>query len=81
MKRKAPEVMAGCFQLIENEFFAGPWAMGSAYSIADPYLFTITRWLRFHKIDSARYPRVHDHMERMLERPAVQAALEAEASG
>ena len=81
MKRKAPEVVAGCFQLIEDEFFAGPWAMGAAYSVADPYLFTITRWLRFHKIDSAGYPKVHDHMQRMLERPAVQAALEAEASG
>lgn len=78
MKRKAPEVVAGCFELIENGMFAGPWVMGDAYSIADPYLFTITQWLPAHRIDVARYPKIHGHLERMLERPAVRAALEAE---
>ena len=81
MKTKAPTVVAECFQLIEDEFFAGPWVMGEAYSVADPYLFTITQWLQFHKIDSARYPKVHEHRNAMLERPAVQATLQAEASG
>lgn len=80
MKHKAPEVMADCFQLIEDEFVAGPWVMGEAYSVADPYLFTVTEWLRFHKIDTQRYPRVHEHRERMLERPAVQTVLETETS-
>jgi glutathione S-transferase len=81
MKRKAPEVVADCFQLIEDEFFAGPWVMGEAYSVADPYLFTVTQWLRLHKIDVTRYPKVREHLERMLERPAVRVALEAESSG
>ncbi|TNF78813.1 MAG: glutathione S-transferase, partial [Gammaproteobacteria bacterium] len=48
------------------------------YSIADPYLFTLTLWLPAHKLDSASYPKIHDHKQRMLERPAVQAALAAE---
>ncbi|MFU8815400.1 MAG: glutathione S-transferase family protein [Pseudomonadales bacterium] len=81
MKRKAPEVMAACFQLIEDELLLGPWVSGGAYCIADPYLFTITQWLPAHRIDCARYPRVHAHRTRMLERPAVQAALAAEARG
>jgi glutathione S-transferase len=80
MKRKAPEVVAGCFELIENDMFAGPWVMGEAYSIADPYLFTITQWLPGHRIDVAHYPKLHGHLHRMLERPAVRAALEAEES-
>ena len=78
MKRKAPEVMAGCFQLIEDEMFAGPWVMGEAYSVADPYLFTLTQWLPAHRIDVARYPKVEKHLKRMLDRPAVKAAMEAE---
>jgi glutathione S-transferase len=78
MKRKAPEVVADCFQLIEKELFAGPWVMGADYSIADPYLFTITQWLPIHRLDSASYPKIHDHERRMLERPAVQAAITAE---
>lgn len=80
MKRKAPGNMADCFQLIEEEFFEGPWVMGEQFTVADPYLFTITRWLKFHQIDSSGYPRVHDHLGRMGERPAVRAALEAEAA-
>jgi glutathione S-transferase len=80
MKRKAPEVMAACFQMIEDEFFAGPWVMGDAYTVADAYLFTLTLWLPGHKLDSASYARVHEHKQRMLERPAVQAAIAAEES-
>ena len=80
MKRNAPGNMADCFQLIEDQFFEGPWVMGEPFTVADPYLFTITRWLKFHQIDSARYPRVHDHLGRMRDRPAVRAALEAEAA-
>lgn len=78
MKRKAPEVVAQCFQLIEDELFEGPWAMGADYSIADPYLFTITQWLPIHQIESTAYPGIHDHLTRMLDRPAVQAAIAAE---
>lgn len=80
MKRKAPEVMAACFELIENELFAGPWVMGSRYTVADPYLFTITQWLPAHRVNVARYPKIREHLNRMLARPAVVAALEAEAA-
>jgi glutathione S-transferase len=81
MKRKAPEVVASCFRLIEDELFDGPWVMGDDYSIADPYLFTITQWLPIHKLDSAQYPKIHDHERRMLERPAVASAIRAEEAG
>jgi len=80
MQRKAPEVMAACFELIDHEFVEGPWVLGDRYTVADPYLFTITQWLPAHRIESARYPRVHAHLERMLARPAVQQALAAEAA-
>jgi len=80
MQRKAPEVVADCFQLIEDLYFTGPWVMGENYSIADPYLFTITQWLPLHKIESSDYPKIHQHFAKMLEREAVQKALEIEST-
>lgn len=75
LKRKAPEVVAACFELIERQMFAGPWVMGSTYTICDPYLFTIATWLESDGIDPARFPKVHDHRNRMKDRPAVRKAL------
>jgi glutathione S-transferase len=79
MKRKAPEVVADCFDLIEREMFAGPWAMGDSYSVADPYLFTLCTWWEGDSVDPARVPKLADHRKRMAERPAVVRALAAEA--
>lgn len=81
LQRKAPEVMAACFGLIEEELFVGPWVLGDGYSVADAYLFTLAQWLPAHRIDSRQFAGVHGHLERMLERPAVQAALAAETAG
>jgi len=80
MKLKAPQVMADCFTFIEQTIADGPWVMGDDYSIADPYLFTITQWLPAHNIDSANYPKVHAHLQRMLRRPAVEAAIASETA-
>lgn len=79
MQKKVPENMAACFDLIEKEMLRGPWVMGEAYSIADPYLFTIAGWLEKDGVDIARFPRVRDHFNRMLERPAVERACAAAA--
>jgi glutathione S-transferase len=78
LKRKVPDTMSACFDLIEQTLIAGPWVMGESYSIADPYLFTIAQWLPSDGVDLARFPRVSDHQARMLTRPAVQEALAAE---
>jgi glutathione S-transferase len=52
--------------------------MGEAYTVADPYLFTIARWMEVDGVDPGAFPRVLDHRDRMAERPAVQRALKAE---
>jgi glutathione S-transferase len=78
MKKKVPETMGACFDLIERTMFKGPWAMGEAYTVADPYLFTIARWLEGDEVDIAAFPRVLDHHERMEKRPAVQRVLRSE---
>ena len=76
MKRKVPESMAACFDLIERQF-DGPWAMGDSFTVSDPYLFTLSGWMEGDGLDLARYPKVIDHRRRMLERPAVRKVMAA----
>jgi glutathione S-transferase len=78
MKKKVPETVGACFDLIERNLFRGPWAMGSAYTVADPYLFTLARYMEVDGLDPAAFPRVLDHRDRMAGRPAVQRVLKAE---
>jgi glutathione S-transferase len=78
MQKKVPQSVGECFELIEREMLVGPWVTGEDYTICDPYLFTIARWLEADGVDSARFPRVSDHRRRMSDRAAVKAALGAE---
>ena len=81
MKRKVPETVGACFELIEREMFKGPWVMGEAYSICDPYLFTLAEWMESDGLDPKRFPKVHDHRTRMYDRPAVKRTLAQEGRG
>jgi glutathione S-transferase len=78
MKRKAPQSVGACFELIETKMFKGPWVMGEDYSIADPYLFTLASWLEDDGVDVKRFPRVAEHRARMAERPNVKKVLAQE---
>jgi glutathione S-transferase len=75
MQRKVPETVGECFMLIEREMFMGPWVMGDAYTICDPYLFTLAQWLEADGVDIGRLPKIRDHRERMSARAAVKKAL------
>jgi glutathione S-transferase len=78
MKRKVPESVAACYELIENKMLRGPWVMGDSYTICDPYLFTVAQWLEGDGIDPSRFPKVRNHRERMSERPGVRKAVAEE---
>jgi glutathione S-transferase len=75
MERTLPKSMTACFDLIENGFLKGPWVMGDAYTIADPYLFTVAQWLEGDGVDTQRLSRVMEHRSRMAERPSVAGAM------
>ncbi len=72
MKAKVAQNMTDCYDWIERELLRGPWMMGKNFSVADPYLFTLTLWLMQNGVELARFPRVADHHQRMLALPAVQ---------
>ena len=78
MLRKVPKSVAACYDLIETQMLKGPWVMGDAYTIADPYLFTFAQWLEDDGVDPARFPRVIDHRSRMSQRPNVRKAIAEE---
>jgi glutathione S-transferase len=79
MQRKVPESVSACYDLIETSMLRGPWVMGKAYTVADPYLFTLAQWLEDDGVNPKRFPRVIEHRSRMAERPSVKRAIAVES--
>lgn len=71
MKAKVTQNMTDCATLIESEILRGPWVMGEQFTVADPYLFTMTSWMKGDGVDLGQFPKLSDHYRRMLEIPAV----------
>jgi glutathione S-transferase len=78
MKKKVPESVGACYELVERELFKGPYVMGERYTVCDPYLFTLIQWLEGDSVDIARFPRLQEFRERMSKRPSVQRAIDEE---
>jgi glutathione S-transferase len=76
MKIKVPQNMTDCCVIIEREYLKGPWVMGEQYTVADAYLFTIANWLEGDGVDTSKFPKILAHRAAMMERPAVQTAME-----
>ena len=78
MQKKVPVSVGECFELIQRTMFEGPWVMGEAYTICDPYLFTLAQWMEADGVDLARLPEILGHRARMAARPSVRKALAVE---
>ena len=62
-----------------NEQLAGrDYLMGAQFSVADAYLFTITNWAKPVGIDLSHLEHLVAYRQRISERPAVVAAMQAE---
>ncbi|MCG6904202.1 MAG: glutathione S-transferase N-terminal domain-containing protein [Rhodobacter sp.] len=75
MREKVPQTVAAAFAHIEENYLPGPFVMGDSYSIADPYLFTVSRWIESDGVDPALFPKVSAHRAMMMTRPSVKRAL------
>lgn len=75
MARYVPTSVTKIFELIDTKMLKGPWVLGERYSICDPYLYTLSRWLGDDGVDMNRIPKVRDHRARMIERDSVKRAL------
>ncbi|MDQ6639507.1 MAG: glutathione S-transferase family protein [Pseudomonadota bacterium] len=56
----------------------GPWLLGDAYGLVDPYAFVLCRWTRGFARPARSLPHIAPWLERMLARPAVQRAFATE---
>ncbi|MDU9006799.1 glutathione S-transferase family protein [Sedimentitalea todarodis] len=74
MAAKVPETMAESAAHIEAHGLAGPYVLGDAFSIADPYLFVICNWLGGDGVDTSAFPRISAFMDAMNARTSVQKA-------
>ena len=54
------------------------YLMGDQFTVADAYFFTITGWAQFVGLDISELENIQAYRERILARPAVQAAMKAE---
>jgi glutathione S-transferase len=70
--------MMAAFDRIAEQLGAGPYLLGESFSAPDLYLLMLTRWGRTLPRPARDIPEVGAHAERVLARPAVQAALAAE---
>lgn len=76
MRNKSPRVFGEAMTLIDKTLFAGPWALGERFTVADPYLYVVESWIPRDTLDWRDYPRLADHFARMNERAAVKTVLE-----
>lgn len=63
---------------IEKALAKGPYLFGEQFTVADAYLFAVTNWANFVKVDLSSLPNLRAFQSRVAERPAVQAAMTAE---
>jgi glutathione S-transferase len=66
------------YEWIATQLAGRDYLTGSDFTAADAYLFNVTRWARFVKLDLTDLPPVTAFMERTLTRPAVVEAFKAE---
>ena len=62
----------------EFERHGGPWLLGDAFSLADPYAFVLCRWTRGFARPARDLPHLRPFLDRMLARPAVQRVFASE---
>ena len=81
VKKHADVRIGALLQQLDTELarHGGTWLLGGQYSVADPFCLMLCRWTRGFASRPARdWPQIGPYLQRVLERPAVRAALAAE---
>lgn len=64
--------------IVEHRLSAQPWMLGKVWSVVDAYLFWVWGRCPESGIEPGRFPNLCNHLERSVDRPAVQRALQRE---
>jgi glutathione S-transferase len=78
VKARAEERLNAMFDVIAGALGAGPWLLGDRFSAADLFLTLVIRWGRGMGRPPRTIPALGSLAQRVLARPAVQAAIAAE---
>ena len=76
-KAAAATKLRGLFQRADAQLAGRDWIAGDR-SIADPYLFVVTRWAKGVGVDLSGLDQLERHFQRMLADEGVQRAMKAE---
>lgn len=66
------------YEALDRRLADRPYLFGEHFTVADAYLFAVTNWSNFVKLDLSAYPHLQAFQQRVAARPAVQATLVAE---
>jgi len=66
------------YALLDQRLANQPYLCGDRLTVADAYLFVVTTWANFVKLDLSGFPNVLAFQKRVAARPAVKAAMKAE---
>ncbi len=83
---KAPEELKAAlreglvkkYAWVQQQLEGKQYLLGDHFTVADGYLFTVSRWAKRTGVDLSGLPGISAYLERVGSRPAVQAALQAE---
>ena len=70
--------LSGRLAWLDGMLARQPYMLGSTYSVADAYAFTVLGWSKWVNVDLSPYAHIIAYMDRVGARPAVQAALKKE---
>jgi glutathione S-transferase len=78
MKQAARTAIAHRLNYVAQALEGRDFLMGSQFSVADAYLFTVLGWAGYVKLSLADWPVLQAYIERVGARPAVQQAMRDE---
>jgi glutathione S-transferase len=77
-KQVLQEGIAPKFDYLTKRLEDRSYAFGDGFSAVDGYLFTVLGWPQYVGIDLAKWPVIKAYVDKIAQRPSVQAALKAE---
>jgi len=78
LKSRLTQKIGGRFDWVVKQLGNRDYLMGSAFTAADAYFYTMLTWCRHVGIDLSKWPALSAYKERVEQRPQVREALKAE---
>lgn len=78
VKAKFAAALRKKYEWIETQLAGKDYLTGAAFTAADAYLYNVTRWARYVKLDLTDLSSVQAFSQRTAARPAVREAAKAE---